>query len=245
MIKCIMDINKESVNKFVSLFIRFEEICNSKYQNLSGYLPTNINTELEYLKTKDPLIRGHFDHIDNFRNLRNLLSHKIYVEEVKISALDKFEKIIDQIENPKKAFDVASKNIKTCKNTDNIHEIIKMMNEEVFTSIPIVDVNEKLIGVFSESILLEWMANIGEKDGCIFDKISIGELSEYTSSLDNKFSSFKFISRDEFAYKVEELFNDCVEKQIRLQAVFVTEHGKQNEKLLGIVTAWDLPRISK
>jgi len=240
-----MNSNTPSVDKFQNLFKQFADICDKKYQDLSGDFPKDIYIELEYLKEKDSLIRKNYYDIDNFRKLRNIVSHKIYVKEICDEALDKFEKLLEQIEKPKKAFDVASKTIKTCKNIDNIHQITKMMNEKVFTSIPIVDVNEKLIGVFSESVLLEWMANSGEKDGCIFDKTSIGELSEYTSNLDNKFSSFKFISRDEFAYKVEELFNDCVEKQIRLQAVFVTEHGKQNEKLLGIITAWDLPRISK
>ena len=41
---------------------------------------------------------------------------------------------------------------------------------------------------------------------------------------------------------VEELFAEEIKDQKRLAAVFITETGKAGEKILGLVTPWDLAR---
>ena len=39
---------------------------------------------------------------------------------------------------------------------------------------------------------------------------------------------------------VEAVFDEAYAKHIRIRAVFLTEHGKPEEGLLGLITPWEL-----
>lgn len=44
-------------------------------------------------------------------------------------------------------------------------------------------------------------------------------------------------------YDAKEIFKDNLEEGIKIDALLVTENGKEEEGLLGIVTRWDFLRI--
>ena len=54
---------------------------------------------------------------------------------------------------------------------------------------------------------------------------------------------FEFVSANTNAFLIKKWFTEAVKNRKRLGAVFVTTNGQQDGKLLGIITAWDLPRI--
>jgi hypothetical protein len=51
----------------------------------------------------------------------------------------------------------------------------------------------------------------------------------------------RFVHRDESAYSVRQLFA----KYELLEAVLITQHGKENESPLGIATRWDMLRLGE
>ena len=51
---------------------------------------------------------------------------------------------------------------------------------------------------------------------------------------------FKLIPRDMNIFDVQELFNNYFSNNKVLGCVFVTEHGKKDENILGMFTAWDV-----
>ena len=51
---------------------------------------------------------------------------------------------------------------------------------------------------------------------------------------------FMFISRNKNIYDVEDIFKNYFQRKKRLGCVFITEHGKSNENILGMLTAWDI-----
>ena len=46
-------------------------------------------------------------------------------------------------------------------------------------------------------------------------------------------------------HKIKELFNHEGPEVRRVAAVFVTQNGKKNTALLGMITPWDIMKISK
>lgn len=54
---------------------------------------------------------------------------------------------------------------------------------------------------------------------------------------------YDFISRKDNLYQVIEIYNNVVNSGKRFDALLITENGKKDENILGIITSWDIPKI--
>lgn len=52
--------------------------------------------------------------------------------------------------------------------------------------------------------------------------------------------SFRFVPRNITLAKVAEMFTDVMRKADRIGMVFITQNGRDTEKILSIITAWDI-----
>jgi hypothetical protein len=55
----------------------------------------------------------------------------------------------------------------------------------------------------------------------------------------------KFVSRTTDVFNIQSAFLSFVSEHRRLGAILITERGEEKEKILGIVMAWDLPKIKE
>ena len=55
--------------------------------------------------------------------------------------------------------------------------------------------------------------------------------------------NYKFVSRYITIYEAEEIFKQGVERGRRFEALLITEHGKPQEKLIGIITPLDIMKV--
>jgi hypothetical protein len=70
--------------------------------------------------------------------------------------------------------------------------------------------------------------------------VRIKEFIEYIPFDKHKSEYFDFISKKTLLTEVEELFQGELEENRRLGIIFITEDGKPSQKILGIITAWDM-----
>lgn len=95
-------------------------------------------------------------------------------------------------------------------------------------------------GVFSENTLFGALIEdelVYEKERTKFEN----PLIKRYCLLDNHVSEvFEFIPRSMLLEDAKQLFTNAFNKNQRLAMLFITEHGKQTEKLLGIITPWDI-----
>jgi hypothetical protein len=63
----------------------------------------------------------------------------------------------------------------------------------------------------------------------------------------NESESFVFVHKDTLVIDIEEMFANELKEGKRLAVVFITKNGDPNEKILGLVTAWDVAgcRVNK
>jgi hypothetical protein len=99
------------------------------------------------------------------------------------------------------------------------------------------------VGVFSENVLVSYLVSKGEL--LLDNNICINELEDYISLEKHKSESFEFLSRTATYFDLKELFSKYIIDKKRLAVVYITHSGNKNEKLLGMVTAWDMPKGEK
>ena len=238
---------KKETDKFLDLFKELEQVIKSECEKV-GISTENedINTLINRLSKKNNLIRNYKNDLDLIRDVRNINSHKKddkykYVVCPSPDINIRLENIINEIKKPPVIFEsnimIRWNDIYKREITDNVFETIKTMSEKVYTFVPILE-NNKFIGVFSENILLDV---IKEKEGIILDgKTDFLKFRENLKIDNHSMEKFEFIARNTNVYDVQELFNNYFSNDKVLGCVFVTEHGKKEESILGMFTAWDV-----
>ncbi len=177
--------------------------------------------------------------------LRNIFSHadrEEYIARVESSAYDQINQIIDLLDNPPSAGVVFETSVYVANAASSIEVVVKQMASKLYTHVPIYN-NDNYIGVFSESTLLEWLAeNISGGRAEFNQKQVIDVPRRY---LNPKTNIIKFISSSKSVFEIPSLFEKAIENHSRLGAILITTDGLKNQRPMGIITAWDLPRLEK
>lgn len=237
----------EEGNKLIDLFKELEEIIRKKC-NVSGIITENttLDSQIKELSKKNSVVRKYQDELMIIKQVRNINTHQRndkygYVVCPNPDMNIKLKTIIDEIKNPPTIYNsnicVKRQNM-YCRNIDDtIEETIKVMIEKVYTHILIFE-NDVLVGVFSENTLLDI---VNKETGILIGKdTTFRAFQDYLKIENHSSEEFKFISRNKNIYDIEDIFKDYFTRNKRLGCVYITENGKENEKILGMLTAWDI-----
>lgn len=126
-----------------------------------------------------------------------------------------------------------------CELGDSVLETLKKMKKEVFTTVPLVDNNRKVIGVFSAQSIVDGMMATGNV--VLGEETTFQKLKD-SHCLDLDTRHLEFASKMNHVSSVRERYLAKWKDRKDFDIVFVTENGNANEPLLGIVTVWDLTR---
>jgi CBS domain-containing protein len=177
--------------------------------------------------------------------LRNSLVHNPFPHlngslfEPNPELIKRYAMIRDALIKPRTALSIAipANKIFTATPKTNLVEVLRAMSKNTYTHVPIVK-EDKMIGILSENTLLSYIADNG--DGIITDDMVIDDLIKYLPLHSHASESFLFLPRNAQLSQVYDVFRKAINKRERIGMLFITENGKENEKPLGIITAWDL-----
>ncbi len=231
----------KNAENFLKIFKTLED-CLRKQINESTYIP--FTKLVEKLSKQNPVINEYKSDLWELAELRNAIVHspaEVLLADVTDFTVELISKITQQIINPPTAYDIASKPVYCCQLDDSLLIQIKFMKEKTFTHVPVYE-GEKFIGVLSESSIFNWLSDAVKRDFFIFD-MKVRDLGKYLDIYNRPNEYFEFVKKDENAFLIKQWFTEAIKERKRLGAVFVTEDGTKEGKMLGIITAWDIPRI--
>ena len=230
-----------NTSTFLKIYNGLEKYL-SKLVNEPNYnsIPSLINK----VKDKNPAVEEYANDLWELAELRNALVHNKKHEvlaEVTKRAVELIKKISSKIEHPPLAIEVASKPVYVCQASDFLLNELKIMKDKVYTHVPVYD-NGKFIGILSESSIFNWQCEVNEAH-INLKNMKVGDIKDFLDIKNRNNEYFEFVSENTNAFLIKKWFTEAVKNRKRLGAVFVTTNGQQDGKLLGIITAWDLPRI--
>ena len=207
--------------------------------------------ELETLQSNEPskynyLLYKHRQEMDTFRYMRNTLAHNLINGDdpfiVAKEVLDLISKYLDDIK--KKVYDFAIKkdNMVLLHYTDTLKDALELMGANNLSYIPIVDIELKVVGIVTSDAIID-----------IFnrkDKLKVNEsdkLFKYTSyfEMKNTENGFcLFVNKNIYLVELEEIIDKYQHSTSKLNIILITENGKINEPILGLLTPWDIIKNS-
>lgn len=236
--------NKESLaDEFVSIFNEVD----SYLRKISNYGETVSHMfVIDRLSVKNKAINNYREELKLYARLRNAIVHNPFGSEIEVIAephpevVKKYRFLKEMILNPQTALAAAIKPQKIYSTTmdANAREVMSVMANRNFSYVPVVEAQNRIIGVFSENTVFLYLAR---NEICAVDaKTAISEFAEYLP-LDRHVSEcFEFVAKSATLDDVRDLFQWRLDLHERLGAVFITENGRADEAILGMLTAWDI-----
>lgn len=178
------------------------------------------------------------------REVRNLLSHKAkingeYPVQPSQSMLDLLDKVLERVVDPLRVTDIYTPKNKLLWGDINgfVLPTMAQMHKAAHSHIPVLK-NGVVAGLFSENAILRWiLKNDTHK---IAEELRFADMADIIALDSYHNESFRFVARDTYAAQLSDMFDQAQSKGEKIGMIFVTHSGKETEKLLGIVTAWDV-----
>lgn len=237
--------DRERVDTFLSLFKKLEKelVLQSKIKDDDFISFSRALNKIHYDRLNSVVAEeANYSFLKTCAEIRNLLSHEentvVPTEEI----IERLKKILQSIMNPLTCYQVCSKNVFTCSFNDRLNHVMVKMNRMGLSHVPVVDTSGKVIGVFSRETFFDSI--LQGKEFEVSEDLMISDFRNSISLEEHLNESYLFVKRRLSTKDAYGMLLKRSEGGKRVSLLLVTENGKQNEKLLGVITALDLAKIS-
>ena len=231
----------DRAEEFLRLFRQLEGVMERR---CAGKKPVAGSVVMDYLRDPDSApVRAD---LDLCREIRNLLSHSADAGGGPMvvpsqAALDKLAAIVDYVQRPRLAveFGTPGERILFAHPGDSALDLMRRMQRLGYSHVPVRD-RTGLVGVFSAAALLTYLCREGF-DG-VGDDLKVGALKRALDFEDGRSEKYRFLPANTTLTAVRNAFETRVERNSRLAAVFITEDGGRQSRILAMLTPWDVLR---
>ncbi|MBO7729756.1 MAG: CBS domain-containing protein [Lachnospiraceae bacterium] len=222
--------------QFLDLYKKLENTANTHYHTPgSGSAIAKLQRRQEFSNIHQEL--------DYIRDVRNLLTHRprigeFYAVEPTDAMLSLLEKLIDRLEHPLSAIRIAVpiEEVLSASLDSPVLDSLEKMYKRAFSHMPILE-EGKVAGVFSGSSLMNCVLY---KHIMFSGDLKFRDIKDTFTFDQHPSETFRFVSRDTLVSDISDMFDETLQQEERIGMIFVTENGKSDEELLGIITAWDV-----
>jgi len=237
-------LEQSRVMTYLSLFNEIDKHFD-KVLKTENFLPYNDKIK-QIIAGQYPIsrfVRIFQNDLKYFGELRNHISHGLKVDEYLYAiptqkAIDKLADFVDKIVEPPLCIEFFRKEVKSIQLSDSFSLLLKLMKEYHYRVVPVYD-EKKFLGVVTESGIFQWLSQqMLDEQFIDLAKIHVEHLPISTSNRD-----FVFVSAEINLYEADEIFTMKKKKGKGLGAMFITEKGTSNEKLIGMIAGDEVALI--
>lgn len=228
----------DRIDRFLDLYKRLEDALEEKYRETPRHYSSVI---MEFIKDGESApVR---EKLEVCRELRNLLTHSANLGGEPVACpsnpmVDAMEEVLAFATRPPMALSFATRGEQLMKaNLDQrVLRLMETMDKNGYSHIPVLE-NGVFYGVFSAGSVFQYLLqNRGKGIG---PNTTIRELKKQIDIREHK-ENYQFLPRNATYFQVREAFEIVHGKNKRVSAVFITENGRPGERLLGMLTPWDV-----
>ncbi len=221
--------------RFLDLYRNLEQLAISYYQFPSdGTAVSRLEKMSEYKSVASEL--------RYCREVRALLSHKPqvggeYAVTPSPAMCGLLEDLIEKIGRPSRCIEVSPPlSDIVCADPDGkLLPLIRTMTKRGLSNLPIL-FEGRVVGVLSASAIVAYQS---EKGFTLNESTTVRDLERFTSLAANG-KKYQFLKADDPTLSAVSMIRSRFRKGERVAMILLTENGTKNEKLLGILTPWDV-----
>ncbi|MDA8652381.1 CBS domain-containing protein [Porticoccaceae bacterium] len=201
--------------------------------------------------SKNNIVRNYRDELLTFAELRNAIVHSPRIQPKSTKDSDdaviaephgevvaNIRKIYRLLTDPPKVFPRFKCDVLGAKRDEFINGILVSMKKHSFSQFPVFSDDGLVEELITTNTISRWLSsNIDPRGEVIVEGVTVDDL---IPEIEHK-KNYKFISRHSSIFDVHQLFANHPESRgNNLDAIFVTESGRAEEKVLGVLTIEDV-----
>lgn len=214
-------------------FNDIEEFFNEKYKPDRGKSYYSFYELVSNASRQNRYVYLNKDTFQILGDLRNFLSHGNQNDLVIVTdeALKLIEDVHTQVLRPKTAFDIKSNDVAFFQESSTLAAILELIKIKDYTKFPVKNDEKEIVGLLTSNGITHWLSQHAEAKTFSIDDTTARDIL----ALDENKNNFSFIKQDATIYEAEAEFKDK-----NIEALLVTQNGKNIEPILGIITRFDI-----
>lgn len=234
--------------RFIDDFRAIESLLRRRYGSKMAY-----NTFLQILKRAEEqniTIAYFANDLREYAELRNAILHNRSpgsaeaIAEPHDTIANRIHGIRKFLENPPTINKYAARTVYTARGNDELLPTARLMFEKIYTHVPVYDLKKQFKGVLSETSLLRYVGSQIRAGKRINSEALVEDIYEHLDQSGNKLNDFIFLPANFGMLETRAKFDQAVNEGRRLGAVFITKNGRSNQPITGMITAWDLTKLT-
>lgn len=186
-------------------------------------------------------VRSFADDLKEYAQLRNAIVHDFHDEPIATPHPRVVQRIVairNALLAPARLDHLASRPVTTCQAEEPIGAVLAGMREADLSKVPVYR-DEKFSGLLTSDTVTRWLGAQFAEPADGLTQQPVADVLRHGACKEN----YCFLARDATVFDALAAFDRFWRRGQRLDAVLVTEHGKPQESLLGIITIHDLPSL--
>ena len=215
-----------------------------RYREIEEWVLNNLNvTEMKDLEQM-PQYKSIRSNLAFCRVLRNLLSHydwskggndMIIVTDQAVRQINNLYYSLNPVTLMRKAIRVGQ--IFAPSPEDSVLAAVKVMQRNDYSYIPIVE-NHRIVGVFSTKTIMRIVAE--NSSAFLSEDLKFNNIADFTRLVDESVAHYGFIDPNTNMEDVSLKFQRSKTRKVRLDMLFITDNGRSDGVLQGMITPVDL-----
>lgn len=221
--------------EFLNLYRQLEQTLNDYYDHKPRSFSSSI---MEFIH--DDISEPYKERLDLCREVRNLLSHHALIDQEYLVTpsthlIDTLKEVLAFLEKPPLAIDYATpfSKIMIASLDTPILKLMQQMKKKGFSHIPVLD-HQQFYGVFSHTTPFHYL--LKHHQCLLTDEKTLFILKEELPIEVHENNRYLFISSQTTLHEAKILFT----KHRRTAALFISEDGSPQTKLLAMLTPVDI-----
>jgi predicted transcriptional regulator len=197
---------------------------------------------VDRMAERDRTVRRFLIDLKEYGDLRNAIVHERsdghVIAEPNDRALNHIKQICKSLTDPPLIIPKFQGNVEIQNSEDSVGEAVRVMKEGFFSQLPILQ-GESVVAVLTAETVTRWLAHEYNNDLVSLSGTTISRVLCFTEDEEH----YCFLSRQSTMLDALDRFEQFTARGKKLDAILITHDGKSNQKLLGIVTIFDIPII--
>lgn len=197
---------------------------------------------LRRVAESDPAVRRMRDDLREYAELRNAIVHDRLgadrpIAEPHEKTVEKIEHLHQTLVQPPAIIPAFQKDVATTSLDERVGVPARKMLEGDFSQLPVM-ANGELHGLLTAETIARWLAD-QLTDIDLVQEATVEVVLEYTEEQDNH----ALLGRSASVFEALDAFDRYSSAGRTLDAILISQNGTRTERLLGIITIYDMPRL--
>lgn len=223
---------------FLDLYKQIEDELDDKYKNSRRHYSSVV---FEFIKDYESApVR---DKLDLCRHIRNLMAHSANMDGEPVVVPSEpvtraLQEVLDFVRRPPLAIEFATKGERVLKAGANqkVLRVMELMEKNGYSHVPVMKEN-RFYGVFSVGSVFRYLLKNGGKG--VTPETTIRDMRGYLA-VEEHIENYEFVPATATYIYVRQRFEQVRAKNKRVSVIFITQDGKPDQPLLGMLTPWDV-----